>query len=166
MIFPRRLLLACASGAALLAGAALPALAHAEVAAAAAPVAAAPTPWPQDASDLIADPAVRFGSLPNGMRYAIMRNATPPQQAALRLNFDAGSLHERDDQKGLAHFLEHMAFNGSTNIPEGEMTKNLERLGLSFGGDTNAFTSFDQTAYTLNLPITSDAVVAAVRERL
>ncbi|RZJ78327.1 MAG: insulinase family protein, partial [Brevundimonas sp.] len=61
----------------------------------------------------------------------------------------------------LAHFLEHMAFNGSTNIPEGELPKNLERLGLSFGGDTNAFTSFDQTAYTLNLPNTTDAVVDA-----
>ena len=163
MIFPRRLLLACASGAALLAGAALPAMAQ-TAAVAAAPASAAPvaaTPWPQAISDLPADPAVRFGSLPNGMRYAIMRNATPPQQAALRLNIDAGSLSERDDQKGLAHFLEHMAFNGSTNIPEGEMTKNLERLGLSFGGDTNAFTSFDQTAYTLNLPNTTDAVVDA-----
>src|SRR5690606_5009203 len=72
---------------------------------------------------------------------------------------DAGSLSERDDQKGLAHFLEHMAFNGSNNIPEGEMTRRLKRLGLSFGGDTNAFTSFDQTAYTLNLPNTSDEVV-------
>lgn len=164
MTFPRRLLLACASGAAILAGAAMPSAVLAQ-ASAAAPVAApaitAATPWAQSISDLPADPAVRFGSLPNGMRYAIMRNATPPQQAALRLNIDAGSLSERDDQKGLAHFLEHMAFNGSTNIPEGEMTKNLERLGLSFGGDTNAFTSFDQTAYTLNLPNTTDAVVDA-----
>ncbi|MDB5422062.1 MAG: peptidase, partial [Brevundimonas sp.] len=164
MTFPRRLLLACASGAAILAGAALPAAAFAQASAAApiaAPAAAVATPWAQSISDLPADPAVRFGSLPNGMRYAIMRNATPPQQAALRLNIDAGSLSERDDQKGLAHFLEHMAFNGSTNIPEGEMTKNLERLGLSFGGDTNAFTSFDQTAYVLNLPNTTDAVVDA-----
>lgn len=160
MIFPRRLLLACASGAAILAGAALPAVAQTPPAAPAAAPAAA-TGWPQATSDVPADPSVRFGSLPNGMRYAIMRNATPPNQAALRLRFDAGSLHERDDQKGLAHFLEHMAFNGSTNIAEGEMTKNLERLGLSFGGDTNAFTSFDQTAYTLNLPNTSEAVVDA-----
>jgi len=163
MILPRRLLLACASGAVLLTGAGLPLMAIPGLALAqtAAPVATSATPWPQAASDLPADPAVRFGSLPNGMRYAILRNATPPNQAALRLRFDAGSLHERDDQKGLAHFLEHMAFNGSTNIPEGEMTKTLERLGLSFGGDTNAFTSFDQTAYTLNLPNTTDAVVDA-----
>ncbi|CAN5263203.1 insulinase family protein [soil metagenome] len=160
MIFPRRLLLACASGAALLSGVAAPAGVLAQTGASA-PAVTPATPWAQSISDLPADPAVRFGSLPNGMRYAIMRNATPPNQAALRLRFDAGSLNERDDQKGLAHFLEHMAFNGSTHIPEGEMTKNLERLGLSFGGDTNAFTSFEQTAYTLNLPNTTDAVVDA-----
>ena len=159
MMSPRRLLLACASGVVLLSATAAPTLVLAQSAPTSATQQAAA--WPQANSDLPADPAVRFGTLPNGMRYAIMRNATPPRQAALRLRIDAGSLSENDDQKGLAHFLEHMAFNGSTNIPEGEMTKNLERLGLSFGGDTNAFTSFDQTAYTLNLPNTSDEVVDA-----
>ena len=145
------------SAAALLSSAALPAMAIQEPAAAAA---SADAPgWPQATSDIPADANVRFGRLPNGMRYAIMANDTPPQQAALRLNIDAGSLSENEDQLGLAHFLEHMAFNGSTNIPEGEMTRRLERLGLSFGGDTNAFTSFDQTAYLLNLPNTSDEVV-------
>jgi len=138
--------------------AALPALAVQDPAPAVAVSAEAPG-WPQASSDVPADPAVRFGRLPNGMRYAIMANDTPPQQAALRLNIDAGSLSENEEQLGLAHFLEHMAFNGSTNIPEGEMTRRLERLGLSFGGDTNAFTSFDQTAYLLNLPNTSDEVV-------
>ena len=118
-------------------------------------------PWAQATSDIPADSNVRFGVLPNGMQYAVMRNATPPNQAALRMRIDAGSLSEREDQRGLAHFLEHMAFNGSNNIPEGEMTRRLERLGLSFGGDTNAFTSFDQTAYTLNLPNTTDEVVEA-----
>jgi zinc protease len=147
------------SAAALLASAALPAFAF--QADAATPVVAqvAAPGWPQATSDVAADPAVRFGQLPNGMRYAIMRNATPPNQAALRFNIDAGSLAENDEQQGLAHFLEHMAFNGSTNIPEGEMTRRLERLGMAFGGDTNAFTSFDQTAYTLNLPNTSAEVV-------
>jgi len=165
MISPRRLLLLAASGAALMAGAALPmtALAATTTAQARPAAAAAQTapvnPWAQTTSDIPADPAVRFGTLPNGMKYAILKNATPPSQAALRLHFDAGSLNERDDQKGLAHFLEHMAFNGSTNIPEGELTKRLERLGLSFGGDTNAATSFDQTYYQLNLPNTSDEVV-------
>ena len=62
-------------------------------------------PWPQATSDLPADPAVRFGLLPNGMKYAILRNATPPGQASLRLRSDAGSLMENDDQQGLAHFI-------------------------------------------------------------
>lgn len=163
MISPRRLLLLAASAAALLAGAALPAFAqNAPAVAASSAVAATPSdPWAQAVSDIPADPAVRFGVLPNGMRYAILHNATPPHQAALRLRIDAGSLSERDDQQGLAHFLEHMAFNGSTHIAEGDMTKNLERLGMSFGGDTNAETSFDQTTYKLNLPNTSDEVVDA-----
>lgn len=111
------------------------------------------------ATDLAADPNLRSGQLPNGMRFAIMRNASPPGQAALRLRIDVGSLVENDDQQGLAHFLEHMAFNGSNNIPEGEMTARLERLGLSFGGDTNAQTGFDQTVYMLNLPNTAPEVV-------
>jgi zinc protease len=164
MISPRRLLLLAASSAALLTGAALPAIAQnaqTAPAVAAAPAATPSDPWAQAASDLTPDAAVRFGVLPNGMRYAILRNATPPHQAALRLRIDAGSLSERDDQQGLAHFLEHMAFNGSTHIAEGDMTKNLERLGMSFGGDTNAQTSFDQTFYQLNLPNTSDEVVDA-----
>ncbi|MEH6664200.1 MAG: insulinase family protein, partial [Brevundimonas sp.] len=118
-------LLIGASAAALLSAAALPALAVQDPAPAVAVSAEAPG-WPQASSDVPADPAVRFGRLPNGMRYAIMANDTPPQQAALRLNIDAGSLSENEEQLGLAHFLEHMAFNGSTNIPEGEMTRRLE----------------------------------------
>ena len=77
------------------------------------------------------------------MRYAIQKNATPPGQASLRLHFGAGSLMETDAQAGLAHFLEHMAFNGSKDVPEGEMIKMLERHGLAFGADTNASTSWD-----------------------
>ena len=93
------------------------------------------------------------------MRYAIMKNATPPGQASLRLRIAAGSLMENEDQLGLAHFMEHMAFNGTTNVPENELLRILERLGLAFGADTNAFTSFDQTAYTLELPRTNDETV-------
>jgi zinc protease len=118
-----------------------------------------PGQWPQTASDVAPDPRIRFGVLDNGMRYAIQKNATPPGQAALRLWFDAGSLMEADDQQGLAHFLEHMAFNGSKNVPEGEMTKILERHGLAFGADTNASTSFSETTYQLDLPKTDDATV-------
>lgn len=108
--------------------------------------------WPHSVSDVPPDPAVRYGELENGMRYAVLRNSTPTHTGALMLRFDVGSLNEADDQQGLAHFLEHMAFNGSDNVPEGEMVRILERHGLAFGADTNAFTSFDQTAYSLNLP--------------
>ncbi|MFN3511408.1 MAG: M16 family metallopeptidase [Phenylobacterium sp.] len=127
-----------------------------------APAAAAalqPGEWPQARSDLAPDPDVRFGALPNGMRYAIRRQTIPPHQAAIRLRFDAGSLMEADDQQGLAHFLEHMAFNGSAAVPEGEMIKILERLGLAFGADTNASTSFDETIYKLDLPRTDEQTV-------
>jgi zinc protease len=110
------------------------------------------TVWPQSRSDLKADPAVLFGTLPNGMRYAILKNATPAGQAALRLRIGSGSLEESDAQQGLAHFLEHMAFKGSTHVPEGEMVKILQRKGLAFGPDTNASTGWTQTVYMLDLP--------------
>lgn len=145
----RLLLLVAASTTVLLA--ASPALAQAQV--------QPSDPWAQAASDIPADANVRFGVLPNGMQYAIMRNATPAGQASLRLRIDAGSLMENEDQLGLAHFMEHMAFNGTTNIPENDLLRILERLGLAFGADTNAFTSFDQTAYLLELPRTNDETV-------
>lgn len=156
---PRHLLLLAASSLALMGGAALPAVALAPPPAAAAQDAQPSQPWAQAASDIPADTAVRFGTLPNGMRYAIMKNATPPGQASLRLRIAAGSLMENEDQLGLAHFMEHMAFNGTTNVPENDLLRILERLGLAFGADTNAFTSFDQTAYTLELPRTNDETV-------
>lgn len=110
--------------------------------------------WAHEASDLKPDPVVRFGRLPNGLRYAIIRNATPKGQAALRLRLDAGSLHESEAERGLAHYLEHMAFNGSRRVPEGEMIKILQRHGLAFGADTNASTSWPETIYQLDLPTT------------
>ncbi|WEA27519.1 M16 family metallopeptidase [Rhizobium binxianense] len=110
------------------------------------------TPWPQTQSDLKADPNVHFGTLANGMRFAIMRNATPPGQAAIRFRIGSGSLEENDNQQGLAHFLEHMAFKGSTHVAEGEMIRILQRKGLAFGPDTNAHTSYDETVYALDLP--------------
>ena len=108
--------------------------------------------WGYAATDLTPDPAIRFGVLPNGLRYAIRKNATPPGTAVMRLLINVGSTSEAEDERGLAHFIEHMAFNGTTNVPEGEMIKILERLGLQFGADTNAFTSYDQTGYLLDLP--------------
>jgi zinc protease len=149
---PRRLLLLLAASTTVLI-AASPALAQAQV--------APSDPWAQANSDIPADSNVRFGVLPNGMQYAVLRNATPAGQASLRLRIDAGSLMENENQLGLAHFMEHMAFNGTTNIPENELLHILERLGLAFGADTNAFTGFDQTAYLLELPRTNDETVDA-----
>ena len=110
------------------------------------------TVWPHDASDLAPDPAVRYGQLDNGLRYAILANETPPNVASVRMVFDMGSLGEFDDQRGVAHFIEHMAFNGSTHVAEGEMVPLLERHGLQFGPDTNAFTGRDTVGYQLDLP--------------
>ena len=115
--------------------------------------------WAHTASDLAPDPQARFGTLTNGMRYALMKNATPSGQASLRMRIDAGSLMESDVEQGLAHFLEHMAFNGSKNVPEGEMTKILERHGLAFGADTNASTGWTETVYKLDLPQADDDTV-------
>ncbi len=108
--------------------------------------------WAFESSDVPVDPGFVFGRLDNGMRYAIRRNATPQGTAMVRMRIDSGSLEEREDERGLAHYLEHMAFNGSTGIPEGEMVKLLEREGLAFGADTNASTGFESITYMLNLP--------------
>jgi zinc protease len=117
--------------------------------------------FPAIGDGLTVDKALITGVLPNGLRYAIYPNDTPPDQASIQLVFEAGSVDEGDDIEGLAHFLEHMAFNGSTNVPEGEMVKILEREGLAFGPDTNAFTSFDMTAYTLELPNVNETTLEA-----
>ncbi|AYG69740.1 MULTISPECIES: M16 family metallopeptidase [unclassified Rhizobium] len=110
------------------------------------------TPWPQAGSDLKPDPGVRFGTLTNGMKFAIMHNTTPRGQVAIRFRVEAGSRDEDDDQRGLAHFLEHMAFRGSTHVTEDEMIGLLQRKGLTFGPDVNASTSFNETIYKLNIP--------------
>lgn len=121
---------------------------------------AAATPFPQAASDLRPDPAAHFGTLPNGIRYVILPNREPKGRASLRLLVLSGSLEEADNQRGLAHFLEHMAFNGSTHYPPGTLVEYFQRLGMSFGGDTNAYTSWDHTAYQIELPNTRPETVA------
>jgi zinc protease len=120
------------------------------------PVKAAPGEWPQAHSDVKPDPDIVFGALPNGMRYAIRRQPNPAGQASVRLYIDAGALEETDAQQGLAHYLEHMAFEGSKAVPQGEMVKILQRHGLAFGADTNAQTGFSQTIYKLDLPRTDE----------
>ncbi len=116
--------------------------------------------WAQDQSDIKPDPAVRFGVLPNGLRFAILHNKTPSDGAAMRLWIGSGAMMERDEEQGLAHFLEHMSFRGSTNIADGEVVRMLERHGLQFGADTNAFTSQDQIVYQLNFPKADAASLA------
>jgi zinc protease len=108
--------------------------------------------WGVPLTDVKADPSIRFGRLPNGLKYAIKRNSKPQGAASIRLHFAFGSLAESEQERGLAHFIEHMAFNGTTNVPENEMIKILERHGLAFGPDTNASTGFDNTTYMLDLP--------------
>lgn len=123
-------------------------------------VTSAPKPtWAFQQSDLPPDPAYRFGQLENGMRFIIRRNATPAGTAQVRMDIATGSLDEREAERGFAHFVEHMSFNGSTNVPEGDMIKLLERNGLSFGADTNAQTSFEQTLYMLDLPRADPALL-------
>lgn len=108
--------------------------------------------WPQDKSDLKADPKAEFGTLENGLRYVILPHDEPPGRASIRLYMDVGSLMEKDDQQGMAHYLEHMAFNGSRHFKGGEMVEYFQRLGMGFGADTNAHTSFKETVYMLELP--------------
>ncbi|OYW45368.1 MAG: peptidase M16 [Sphingomonadales bacterium 12-68-11] len=115
--------------------------------------------WPFAKSDLPPDPGYRFGRLANGMRYIIRPNATPAGQGMVQFWVDDGSIAEREDERGFAHFVEHMAFNGSTRVPEGEMIRLLEREGLAFGADTNASTSYDVTLYRLDLPRNDPALL-------
>jgi zinc protease len=120
---------------------------------------AASEAWPQVSSDIPADASVTYGVLDNGLRYAIMRNAEPPQRVSLRLYVNAGSLMEKEDQRGLAHFIEHMAFNGTKHHEAGGMVEYFQRLGMGFGNDTNAHTSWDETVYKLELPNSSSAMM-------
>lgn len=108
--------------------------------------------WLYENSDVPIDPAWHFGTLPNGLRYAIRRNGVPPGQISLRLRVDAGSLMERPDESGYAHFIEHLTFRGSKYVPDGESKRLWQRLGVSFGSDSNAQTTPTGTTYALDLP--------------
>ncbi len=102
---------------------------------------------------------VRTGQLDNGMRYYIRKNAKPENRLELRLAVDAGSNQEDDDQLGLAHFVEHMAFNGTTHFKKNDLVHFLEATGVRFGADLNAYTSFDETVYMLQLPTDKEGLV-------
>lgn len=102
------------------------------------------------------DPNVRYGVLDNGLEYYVRQNSKPENIAELRLAINAGSMQEAEDQLGLAHFVEHMCFNGTANFPKSELVDYLESIGMRFGAHLNAYTSFDETVYMLRLP-TDDA---------
>ncbi|HHB52610.1 MAG TPA: insulinase family protein, partial [Saprospiraceae bacterium] len=97
------------------------------------------------------DPSFKYGVLDNGMHYFIKNNHKPENRVELRLAVNAGSVMEDDDQKGLAHFIEHMQFNGSEHFSKNDLINYLERVGTQFGADLNAYTSFDETVYKLQV---------------
>jgi zinc protease len=105
------------------------------------------------------DPEVVVGTLPNGLRYYVRANGKPGRRAELRLVVRAGSVLEDDDQRGLAHFVEHMEFEGTRHFPRGSITNFLSSLGLSIGPDANAQTSYDYTQYTLRVPTDVPGVI-------
>ena len=122
------------------------------------PAAPAPSPPPVDPA-LVPLPlwsAVQRGRLPSGLTYYVMKNKKPEQRALLWLAVNTGAVQEDDDQRGLAHFVEHMAFNGTARFPKREIIDYIEKVGMRFGADLNAYTSFDETVYMLEVP-TDDA---------
>ena len=119
----------------------------------------------QDPSEmqLPLDPAVRVGKLDNGMTYYIRHNEKPKGQASFYIYHDVGAIQEDDDQQGLAHFLEHMAFNGTKNLPDKQIIDRLESIGVQFGNNLNAFTSWDCTQYmVMDMPVTEENVDLAL----
>ncbi|PHR21322.1 MAG: peptidase M16 [Sphingopyxis sp.] len=114
-------------------------------------------PWLYENSDIPVDTTWTFGELDNGLRYAVKHNGVPPGQVSIRLRMDVGSLMEEDDEQGFAHFMEHLTFRGSTHVPDGEAKRVWQRLGATFGSDSNAETTPTQTVYKLDLPNASTA---------
>lgn len=108
--------------------------------------------WPHEYSDLPVDPTLIFGRLDNGLRYVLKKNSEPRNRVAMYLNIQAGSLQETEEQRGLAHFLEHMLFNGTSHYSPGTLVEYFQSIGMDFGADTNAYTSYDRTVYKLVLP--------------
>ncbi|MFV0480900.1 MAG: M16 family metallopeptidase [Campylobacteraceae bacterium] len=112
--------------------------------------------WAHEESDLKPDPNITFGRLDNGLRFAIIPNKLPLGRVTMYLNVQAGSLMEESYERGFAHFVEHMLFNGSKNFPAGSLIPFFQKNGMSFGGDTNAHTTFAETVYKLNLAHVDD----------
>lgn len=119
----------------------------------------APTQLKAQTTPLPLDPNIIKGQFDNGLQYMIRKNARPENRMELRLVVDAGSLQEDEDQLGLAHFLEHMAFNGTKNFAKNDLVDFLESIGLRFGPDLNAYTSFEETVYMLQVPVDDQEIV-------
>lgn len=118
------------------------------------------TAQPPSLKDLIPlNAKVKTGQLPNGLRYFILQNKKPENKVELRLAVNAGSIQENDDQQGLAHFMEHMNFNGLKHFPHNDIVHYLQSVGVKFGADLNAYTSFEETVYMLPIPTTDKSVV-------
>ncbi|WP_420381989.1 insulinase family protein [Novosphingobium sp.] len=124
-----------------------------------APASTPPVDVAQDAKPPV-DPAVRYGQLGNGLRYAIMRNGLTFDATSIRLSVAAGSLEETDAQRGYAHLVEHMMFRGSADVPDGQFAKSLERVGLTLGTDTTAFTTPEAVLFGLDFPAATPTPVA------
>ncbi len=120
---------------------------------------AAPVPSIEPNQTIPVDPLITVGTLPNGLRYYVRPNRLPRGRAELRLVVKAGSVLEDDDQRGLAHFVEHMAFNGSRNFPRQQIATFMQAIGMRFGAHVNAHTSFDETVYELQIPTTDARVI-------
>ena len=118
------------------------------------------TPWIYEGSDVPRDEEWTFGELPNGLRYAVRKNGVPPDQVSVRVRIDAGSLHEEDSERGYAHLLEHLLFRESQYLKVGAAIPTWQRLGATFGSDTNAHTSPTETVFKLDLPNTNAAKLA------
>ncbi|MDA3961767.1 MAG: insulinase family protein [Planctomycetota bacterium] len=116
-------------------------------------------PIPALESDLAGDSAVEWGQLDNGLVYALRRNSEPPGKVSIRLLVTVGSRYETEPEQGLAHYLEHMAFNGTERFPPGTLIEQLQAMGVAFGSHTNAHTGFDETVYKLDLPSVDDAML-------
>ena len=121
---------------------------------------------PSSSAPLPTDTAVLAGRLANGLQFFIRRNLKPEKRAELRLVLNAGSILETDAQRGIAHFVEHMAFNGTRRFPKADIVNFLERVGMRFGADVNAYTSFDETVYMLQIPTDTARLVSSALDIL
>ena len=118
------------------------------------------TAFAQQMPPIPTDPNVRIGKLENGLIYYIRHNELPDNQADFYIAQKVGSILEEDNQRGLAHFLEHMCFNGTTHFPDNLLREYLESIGVKFGANLNAYTSVDETVYNIsNVPVIRDGIV-------